>query len=1188
MTAQQPPRTVRAAEDIMDSIPSCLNIGIAVPSQQHSVETEQTFQHAASKLEMNTTNDLLKPQVGEYQNAFAAFNDPTGEQTSSSGEDWQTMLSRAGIPGIPSSGSGITNAFPMFESDANQPLAPGNIPHFDDVGMGDFGWLDDHTVDWNAVLDPELAKEDHLARMADIVARGGAAMESPRNAGDDRKFTTCDSVTRAPEEPTRFSHADMDIILDDIAEGTPEEQHMVCEDVFGSASSAPEFGYSEIIVGDNVKTSFSPLMVTEPSEQMETSEPEDWNLEDHNTTPIMHPIPILQPGFGFSLPQPEARSVDDYMCSALAPPPAVSAIASQSIAHSASPPPGSIMQHACNVNVPGSDLKNVDGDMIEEVELSTQHEPDAMIIDVDISTVVLPCPTAISINPQFSAETTSSHSGYVLGAPEPDTRTNAGGAVTRPVIEKIDEDMIDMPLETLATICVPSASPSSPSGRDNNECIKIPSTPGNNQIGTVSDDAPELSMSDAHDEPAAGNISTVPVPDTDEYAHPPFIRNDLSFPSPSVGHNNHIEQVADDAPEISMPDAHDEPAASSMSTILVPDTHAHINTPSSLNIPSSPTPTSVPDNQMEQVANSFLEAPILDDYNKQAETAVSAIPVPEHMTALSSPNISSSPSPPVAPDDRIEQVADNSLEAPIPESHRESATSNISDLLVLSKETQLESTELNHETIAMRSIRVAALVENRQTRKDADRREWKDRKQEILIRKLTSQIHDLFERRVERERVEDERTQLYCVQIAALKTQLEEQKSEDARSLNELQSRQEVEIGMLRKELEEIKAKAMELRKESERKDVEYARKRVEWEKAIREDERKMVRLRDVEAEKAMTEVYKTLETPRVTWDNWPKKVPGKVGPRTPVRPGPVKDMVKKAILQVSTPPASITVGRETKTIELPPTRLKVTASPPTLQWHLINTLGTPYSVTLASVLIAVSGPGQLAIPYSVLGVVMLMMFMWLSVHWDRRSSFSGYISDVKRPLVPLAKGLLFAFTATILTGLSWLKAIALAPIRHSNLDTDTAKNLGSDRMWDELPEVRVHNAVPSMVSSPVWRNLLENVRADVILHVQDPGMIPADNGECNNSEGCREYERLGDMILGPLQQPGLCQRYHLAVGSGEVETVVKQWVPEEMGLNDNVRIGGVPGTEIGIGSGALALVWAVGVYRMLVVRNRR
>lgn len=1171
----------------MDSIPSCLNIGIAVPSQQHSVETEKTLQHAASKREMNTTNDLLKPQVGEYQNAFAAFNDPTGEQTSSSGEDWQTMLSRAGIPGIPRSGSGITNAFPMFESDANQLLAPGNIPHFDDVGMGDFGWLDDHTVDWNAVLDPELAKEDHLARMADIAAGGGAAMESPRNAGDDKKFITWDSVTRAPEEPTEFSHADMDIILDDIPEETPEEQHMVCEDAFGSASFAPEFGYSDRIVGDNVKTSFSPLMVTGPSENMETSEPEDWSLEDHNTTPIMHLIPILQPGFGFSLPRPESSSVEDYICSALAPPHAVSPIVSQSIAHSASPPPGSIMQHAYNVNVPGSDLKNVDGDMIEEVELPTQHELDAMIIDVDISTVVLPCPTAISIKPQFSAKTTSSHSGYVLGAPEPDTRINAGGAMTRPVIEKMDDDMIDMPLETLATICVPSACPSSPSGRDNNECIKIPSTPGNNQIGTVSDDAPELSMSDTHDEPAASNISTVPVLDTGEYIRPPFIQNDLSFPSPSVALNNHIEQVADDAPEISMPDAHDEPVASNMSTILVPDTHAHINTPCSLNTSSSPTPTAVPDNQMEQVANSFLEAPILDDYNKQVELGVFAIPVHELMSAPSSPNISSSPSPSVAPVDRIELVADNSLDAPI-ESHHEPPASNSSNSLVLSKETQLESTELNHETTVMRSIRVAAQVENRQTRKDADRREWKDRKEGMLIRKLTSQIHDLSERRVERERVEDERTQFYCGQIAALKSQLEEQKSEEARSLNELQSRQEVEIGMLRKELEAMKAKAIELRKESERKDVEHARKRVEWEKAIREDERKMVRLRDVEAEKAMTEVYKTLETPRVTWDNWPKKAPGKVGPPTPVPPGPMKDMVKKVILQVSTPPASITVGRETKTIELPPTRLKVTASPPTLQWHLINTLGTPYSVTLASVLIAASGPGQLAIPYSVLGVVMLMMFMWLSVRWNRRSRLSGYISDVKRPLVPLAKGLLFAFTATILTGLSWLKAIALAPISYSNLDTDTAKNLGSDRMWDELPEVRVHNAVPSTVSSPVWRNLLENVRTDVILHVQDPVMIPAENGECNNSEGCRDYERLGDMILGPQQQPSLCQRYHLALGSGEVETVVKQWVPEEMGLNDNVRIGGVPGTEIGIGYGALALVWAVGVYRMLVVRNRR
>lgn len=1206
----------------MDSIPSCLNIGVAVPRQQNSVETDQTLLHAASKPEMNCTNDLLKPQVesqGEYEKIFAAFDDPNGERTTSAGEDWQTILSRAGVTGIPIDRSGATNVFPMFESDANHLLAPGNIPHCDNFGMGDFGWLDDHPVDWNAVLDPELAKADHLAKMANIAASGGAAMESSGVSVNDTQVTTCNAIIEGPEAQSVFDQFNMDLILS------------ACNEVIGSTASPPEFGSSDIAVGDYVKTYFSPLMVAGPSENMASSEPEDWNLEDrispsaipafpepvaHSTAP--DPDPILQPISGFSSSQSEASGVEVDIGSAPVPSPAVGPTASDYLAPTTFPPSDFDMQNAFNLSVPVPEPMNVDDNTNNGVELYTQLRPEAMNIDVDISSIVLRFPTAISISPQFPPEN-----------PGPDTKTDAAGAVT-----DMDADMIDMPHETLdvdqSTLCTP---PSSPSGRDNNGRINIPvirNTP-RNQMEQVVKDAPEISMSDAPDEPTASNISTILVPNTHEHLYPPSSQNtpfaaslsiapdngvkqlvdgvhgisisedddkplegkmfttqvrdaneylDTPFrqdlilsPGAPVVPDNSIEQLAEETHEIPIADSHNEPTPSKISIILVRDTNEYLGTPFSQDLLTSPSGSAVPDDQIAQVADNFLETPTRDGHNEPAESVNSTTPVHEHMNK---PNMSSAPSPSIPPDDEIEQVADSFLETAIPDDHHQPAAGKISQPQVLSNANEHGPTGLSHEATALSLIRISTQADNHQTRADADRRERKDRKQGMLIRKLTSQIRDLFQERLEHEQAADERTQLYNVQIAGLMSQLEAQKGEKARCLNELQSRQEVEIGILAKELEAVRAKAIELGKENERKDVEYAGERVEWEKAIRKDERKMVELRKVEDEKAMTEIYKTLETPRVTWNNWPAASTAKV-------PVPVKNVVKNGAFRETTPPTSrITVDREAKTLGLP---MNVPTNPPTLQRHLTNTLDTPYSVTFALVLIAAMGPGQLAIPYIVPGLVVLMILMWLSVRWDRRSSFSGYIVDVKRDVAPLAKGLLFALTAMVLTGLSWLKAIALAPTRHSNLDTDNFKDIGNDRMWDDLPVVRVRN-----VSSPVGGNPLENVGAEVILRVQDPVtvMIPAENGKCNGSEGCRGYERLADTISGPVKPPLFCERYHLARGSGEVVTVVKQWVPEEMSLNDNPGILGVSETAIGLGKGALMVAWAVGVYRVLVVRNRR
>ncbi|KAL0632094.1 hypothetical protein Q9L58_009026 [Maublancomyces gigas] len=1211
----------KTPRNTMDSISPCLNTGVAVPRQQNSVETNHTLLHAASNPGMNCTNDLLKPQVesqGEYEKIFAAFNDLNGERTTSAGEDWQTILSRAGVTGIPIDISGATNAFPMFESDANHLLAPGNIPHCDDFGMGDFGWLDDHPVDWNAVLDPELAKADHLAKMANIAASGGAVMESSGVSVNDTHVTTFNAIIEGPEAQSVFDRFNIDLILS------------ACNEAFGSTASPPEFGSSDIVVEDYVKTYFSPLMVPGGSENMATSEPEDWNLDDrispsailavsepvaHST--VLDPDPILQPDSGFSSSQSEASGVEVYIGSAPVPSPAVGPTASDYLAPSTFPPSDLDMQNAFNLSVLGPELMNVDDNTNNGVELYTQLRPEAMNIDVNLSSIVLRFPTAISISPQFPPEN-----------PGPDTKTDAAGAVT-----DMDADMIDMPHETLdvaqSTLCTP---PSSPSGRDNNGYINIPvirDTP-RNQIEQVVKDAPEISMSDAPDEPTASNISTILVPNTDEHIYPLSSQNTLFAASSSIAPDNGVEQLVDGVHGISISedddkplegmfttqvrdtnesldtplrqdlilspsapvvpdnpieqppdetyetptsDSHNEPTPSKISIILVRNTNEHPGTSLSQDLLLSPSGSAMPDYQIAQAADHFPETPIRDGHNEPAESVNSTTLVHEHMNK---PIMSSTPIPSITPGCGIEQVADSFLETAVPNNHHQPAAGKISQPQVLSNANEHGLTGLSHEATALSLIRISTQTDNHQTRAEADRRERKDRKQGILIRKLASQIRDLVQERLEHELAADERTQLYNVQIAGLMSQLEAQKGEEARCLNELQSRQEVEVGILAKELKAVRAKAIELRKENERKVVEYAGERVEWEKAIRKDERKMVELRKVEDEKAMTEVYKTLETPRVTWNNWPVASTAKA-------PVLVKNVVKNGAFRETTAPNSrITVDREAKTLGLP---MNVPTNSPTLQRHLTNTLDTPYSVTFALVLIAAMGPGQLAIPYIVPSFIVLMILIWLSVRWDRRSSFSGYIVDVKRDLAPLAKGLLFALTAMVLTGLSWLKAIVIAPTRHSNLDTDISKDIGNDRMWDDLPVVRVGN-----VSSLVGGNPLENVGADVILRIQDPVtvMIPAENRKWNGSEGCRGYERLADTILGPVQLPLFCERYHLARGSGEVVTVAKQWVPEEMSLNNNPGISGVSETGIGLGKGALLVAWAVGVYRVLVVRNRR
>lgn len=1215
----------------MDPIPSCLNIGVAVPRQQNSVETDQTLLHAASKPEMNCTDDLLIQQVGtpgEYERVFAAFNDPSGERTTSAGEDWQTILSRAGVAGIPTARSGATNTFPMFESDANQLLAPGNIPHCDNVGMGDFGWLDDHTVDWNAVLDPELAKADHLVKMANIAASGGAAIESSGVGINDIQVTTFNAIIEQPEAQSVFNKCNMDLILS------------ACGGAFASTASPLQFGSSDIVVGDYVKTAFSPLMMPGPSENMATSEPEDWNLEDRISPsaipafpePVAHsmvlnPNPMLQPVSGFSSSQSGASGVEVYNESAPVPSPAVGPTASDYPAPSTFPPSDFDMQNAFNFDVPGPEPMNVDDNKIDGVELFTQLRPEAMNIDIDFSSIMLRFPIAISISPQFPAE-----------IPGVDTKTDAARAVT-----DMDDDMIDMSQETLdvdqSTLCTP---PSSLSGCDNNDYNNTPVIPNtlsnpslfitpSNQIEQVVEAAPEIFMCDAPDEPTASDISAVLIPNTHEHIDPPSSLNTSFALSSSIADDNRIEQVVDGVHGISISGGDDEPSEDKTSTtqvrdttgylntpfgkdlilspsapavpdnpieqladethgtpisdicneptpskisiILVCDTNEHLGTPFSQDLLLSPTGSAVPGDQIAQVAGNFLETPIRDGHNEPAESVNSPTLVHEHMNR---PIISSTASPSITPDDEIEQVADSLLETTIPDNYNQPAAGKISQPQVLSNANELGRTGLSHAVTAMSLFPISAQVDNHQTRADADRRERKDRKQGMLVRKLTSQIHDLVQEILEHKQAEDERIQLYNIQIAGLMSQLEAQKGEEARRLNELRSRQEDEIDILAKELEAVRAKAMELGKESERKDVKHAGERVEWEKAIRKDERKMVELRKVEAEKAMTELYKTLETPRVTWNNWPGAATAKV-------PVPMKNVVKTGAYRESTPPASkVTVDKQAKAVRLP---MNVPTNPPTLQRHPTNTLDTPYSVTFALVLIAAMGPGQLAIPYIVPGLIVLMILMWLSVRWDRRSSFSGYIVDVKRDLAPLAKGLLFALTAMALTGLSWLKAIAIASTRHSNLDTDNSKDIGNDRMWDDLPVVRVHN-----VSSTVGGNPLENVGANVKLDVQDPVtvMIPAENGKCNGSKGCRGYEHLADTILGPVELPLFCERYHLARGSGEVVTVVRQWVPEEMSLNDNPGISGVSETAIDLGKGALFVAWAFGVYRVLVVRNRR
>ncbi|KAL0639022.1 hypothetical protein Q9L58_001903 [Maublancomyces gigas] len=1119
-TKHHPSNNVGTARNIMDPIASCFNIGASIPSPQDPVQTEYSFSDPDVEAIATTgprkfrfcmsvapeiTTDILKPQIvhkGEVKKIFAASSIPISEQRlTPDSEDWQTLLSRAGVPGTPN------DTYPMFESDARLLLASAAIPYTGDVGMGDFGWLDIATIDFNTILEPQLAMANYLPMVGEVCACSGPVIGSFVNGVEGTQFATSNAIQQAPEQITIFDHSDMELILYDVPEEIPEALVGECGNAFQQRVSTTEF---TILPGYGLRHQVVP----------DSLESDDSNLGDCLSTLSTYPPPSsrsLQPVSNFSLHGPEGGNDDQTIMAAW----------------------------------------------------FSLVEPETINIDRDINSVLLPGPNATPISSELSVPTIPPMSPILQTSTSPTT-----GKV-------VNDDMIDLPRKLLdAAQLTFGPLSSTSSGGDPNESIEIASS------------------------------------------------QCISSPTSSLlAPCNEVKQVAGEVSEIFNSDSLNEAARN---------------------------PTFL---ELLDVAQSSLEPlPSSPGGDSSGHTMI--------------PCTSPSTSVLLAPDDDVEQVVGDVPETINSIDRDETVEIDISNLEIFEpsvrgEQTNLEFTELNHEETVSLPVHPASEVQNHQSRTATQQREWSERKKEILIRKLVSQTRDLAEERMEYEQAESERSRLHCAQIARLNSELEERKREEARCMEELLSRQEVEIGELAKELKIAREEEEELRKEGERKDMEYARKKLEWEKAIRKDERKlvqsrtvealktmsdayqapdsgqvscgswakkvpgigelakelkmaraeeaelrkederkdmeyarkkrerekairkderkMVQSRNVEALKTMSDAYQAPDSGHVSCSSWAKKVPGKLGESTAVVPVPANTSVTATIHPLISPSSfSVAGGRKTKTPLSLSTRLDVPVGRPSLEWLQIDTLENLYSVALGLLLIITMGVYLIAADNYIFNITLMGSCIGLSVFRDRHYSCRGCSVDVASGLVQLAGGVLFVCAVVSLAGFSWLNTISMSLKRRGPVNAGVSEDINvDDVLWEDLTDVT------GLVVDKVSKARVDTVDVVGAVTREEPVMIPARNGEWTILEENRAYESLADVILGPAKLPSSCERYNFGVGAGEVAMVVEKLGCEEIGFNESFGIAGGPGTAIGIGNGAMVLLWAVGGYRALMAWKR-
>lgn len=586
-------------------ISPCLKIDASIPRAQHSVQTEPTFSGPDVEDSIMTgiplvvsvpreiTSDIVKPQMvlqGEVENNFAASNVQISEQMSSPHtEDWQTLLSLAGVPGISNE---AMNTYPVFESDASLLLASATMPYSGDVEMGDFGWLDDVTIDLDTILDPQLAMANHLAMMAEIAA-GGALIESSRSGGEGTEFTAYNAVQ---ETPPGFGHSDMDLIRYETPDDTSEALVGGCEDAFQAGSLTTDFGYSDTILAGYGNTGLSHQVVG-------SSEANHWNLEDCPSALSVYPppsSPSLQPVKDFSLPRPEGRNAREYLDPVLSSSPTTALRSVEFLAPGTFPSLDPSSHPACTLPVPEHEQMSFSDQALMAGWLSMPVEPDEMNFDGDINTVVLLCANDISISSELSVPTTLPPMSPILQLVKPDTSH---------MTQKVDEDMIDwllepymlnLPLELLdAAQSTIGTLSSSISGDDPNESIERPPSQYISRLTSSPDSAGneaeqvagEVSESFTSDTPAE-NENLLQLLDAAQAAIKPLTASSSgdcneyieilcsSSPTiPSLAASNEVEQVAGDVPGIII--SNDKPVERDITTPenvepLVPDEGIHL------------------------------------------------------------------------------------------------------------------------------------------------------------------------------------------------------------------------------------------------------------------------------------------------------------------------------------------------------------------------------------------------------------------------------------------------------------------------------------------------------------------------------------------------------------------------------------------------------------------------------------
>lgn len=403
----------------MDPIGSCFNFGASILSPQDTAQKEHTFpvpdaediimtdSHTfrfSMSVPPEITSDILKPQMvhnGEVKKIFAESNIPISEPRSPPDcEDWRTLLSRAGVPETP------TDTYPMFESDASLLSTSATIPYTGDVEMGDFGWLDDATIDFNTNLDPQLAMANDLPMMGEVCAGSSPVIGSLVYRVEGTEFTTSNAIQQALEQITRFDHSDMELNLYDVSEGIPEALVGASGNAFQGRASTTEF----TILPGYGNTGLSHQVVTDSLES------DDSNLDDCLSAFSTSPPPSsrsLQPASNFSLPGPEGGNDDQTIMAAW---------------------------------------------------FSTLVGPDEIMIDGDIKSVKLPCPNAISISSELSVPATFPPMSPIVQKSNPDISPITVKADNDMIDLPLQSDMLDLPvpINTLVTATIhPLISPSS-------------------------------------------------------------------------------------------------------------------------------------------------------------------------------------------------------------------------------------------------------------------------------------------------------------------------------------------------------------------------------------------------------------------------------------------------------------------------------------------------------------------------------------------------------------------------------------------------------------------------------------------------------------------------------------------------------------------------------------------------------